>query len=141
MRNVEKSVFILVLFIDAAHKSSRRGQNFVDKDENGLFRSKLDTFANDIAELADRQVRRNKILLLVYGRNIGFFHLFADYLASQRLRKTGPEGHTGILSEYFCLMRSASALRFSKVCSSLNLERMLVVGESGSWMICQSHHV
>jgi hypothetical protein len=32
---------------------------------------------------------------------------------------------------YFCLMRSASALRFSNVCSSLNLERMLrrVLGE------------
>ena len=93
MRNVEKSVFILVLFIDAAHKSSRRGQNFVDKDENGLFRSKLDTFANDIAELADRQVRRNEILLLVYRRNIGLFHLFADHLASQRVHETCLDGN------------------------------------------------
>jgi len=92
MRNVEKSVFILVFFIDAAHKSSRRGQDFVHKDENCLFRSKLDAFANDIAELADRQVRRHEILLLVYGRNIGFFHLFADHLASQRLHETGLDG-------------------------------------------------
>lgn len=30
-------------------------------------------------------------------------------------------------SAYFCLMRSASALRFSNGCSSLNLERMLAV--------------
>jgi len=29
-------------------------------------------------------------------------------------------------------MRSASALRFSKGCSSLNLERMVMVGYSGS---------
>ena len=34
---------------------------------------------------------------------------------------------TGIRSAYFCRMRSASALRFSKGCSSLNLERMVEV--------------
>jgi hypothetical protein len=34
---------------------------------------------------------------------------------------------TGMRSAYFCLMRSASALRFSNGCSSLNLERMLAV--------------
>ena len=35
------------------------------------------------------------------------------------------DGHTGMRSEYFCRMRSASALRFSNWCSSLNLERMV----------------
>ena len=35
---------------------------------------------------------------------------------------------TGMRSEYFCRIRSASALRFSKGCSSLNLERILVDG-------------
>lgn len=30
-------------------------------------------------------------------------------------------------SEYFCRIRSASALRFSKGCSSLNLLRMVTV--------------
>ena len=34
---------------------------------------------------------------------------------------------TGIRSAYFCRIRSASALRFSKGCSSLNLERILSV--------------
>lgn len=34
---------------------------------------------------------------------------------------------TGIRSAYFCRMRSASALRFSNGCSSLNLERMFAV--------------
>lgn len=33
-------------------------------------------------------------------------------------------GLTGMRSRYFWRMRSASALRFSKGCSSLNLERM-----------------
>jgi hypothetical protein len=34
--------------------------------------------------------------------------------------------HTGILSAYFCLILSDSALRLSKGCSSLNLERMMM---------------
>jgi hypothetical protein len=33
--------------------------------------------------------------------------------------------HTGMRSVYFCLMRSASALRLSNGCSSLNLDRIL----------------
>jgi len=38
---------------------------------------------------------------------------------------------TGIRSAYFWRMRSASALRFSKGCSSLNLERILADGFVG----------
>jgi len=37
---------------------------------------------------------------------------------------------TGMRSAYFCRMRSASALRFSKGCSSLNLLRMVAVSEN-----------
>jgi hypothetical protein len=37
------------------------------------------------------------------------------------------DGLTGMRSEYFWRMRSASALRFSKGCSSLNLERIVMV--------------
>lgn len=33
---------------------------------------------------------------------------------------------TGMRSAYFCRIRSASALRFSKGCSSLNLDRMMI---------------
>lgn len=35
---------------------------------------------------------------------------------------------TGMRSAYFCRIRSASALRFSNGCSSLNLDRILKVG-------------
>jgi hypothetical protein len=35
---------------------------------------------------------------------------------------------TGMRSLYFCRMRSASALRFSKGCSSLNFDRMVDEG-------------
>ena len=38
---------------------------------------------------------------------------------------------TGIRSEYFWRILSASALRFSKGCSSLNLERMFAV----AWLL------
>lgn len=44
---------------------------------------------------------------------------------------------TGIRSRYFWRIRSASALRFSKGCSSLNLDRILVVvGEVVARMRC-----
>lgn len=44
---------------------------------------------------------------------------------------------TGIRSRYFWRMRSASALRFSKGCSSLNLDRILVgVGEDVARALC-----
>ena len=36
-------------------------------------------------------------------------------------------GRTGMRSAYFWRMRSASALRFSKGCSSLNLERIVIL--------------
>lgn len=38
---------------------------------------------------------------------------------------------TGMRSEYFWRIRSASALRFSKGCSSLNLLRILALGGKG----------
>lgn len=44
---------------------------------------------------------------------------------------------TGIRSRYFWRIRSASALRFSKGCSSLNLDRILVgVGEAVARLRC-----
>ncbi len=43
--------------------------------------------------------------------------------------------HTGMRSAYFWRMRSASALRFSKGCSSLNLDRM-VGGSGGEMCVC-----
>ena len=39
---------------------------------------------------------------------------------------------TGMRSAYFWRMRSASALRFSKGCSSLNLDRILLVATRSS---------
>lgn len=36
VRDVEETVLVLVLFVDAAHQSRCWGQDLVDKDENGL---------------------------------------------------------------------------------------------------------
>ena len=55
-RKTRLTILILVLLIDRAHQRRRRRQNVVDKDENGLFGRELDSFADDIDELADCQV-------------------------------------------------------------------------------------
>jgi hypothetical protein len=43
---------------------------------------------------------------------------------------------TGMRSLYFWRMRSASAFRFSKGCSSLNLERMVMCGSTVDLGVC-----
>lgn len=45
-----------MLLVDRAHQSRRRGQDLVHKDEDGLFRSELDSFTDDVDKLADGQV-------------------------------------------------------------------------------------
>lgn len=73
-----------MLLIDAAHESGRGRKHFVDKDEDGLLGRELDALPDDIAKLSDGQVRRDKILFLVYRSDVGLFHLFADNLAHVR---------------------------------------------------------
>lgn len=45
-----------MLLVDRAHQCRRRGQDLVHKDEDGLFRGELDSFTDDVDELADSQV-------------------------------------------------------------------------------------
>lgn len=73
-----------MFLVDAAHESSGRRQHFVDEDENGFLWGKLDALADDVAELADCQVRGDKILLLVYGGDVGLFDLLTDDLPTVR---------------------------------------------------------
>ena len=163
VRDIKESVLILVLFVNGAHERRGRRQNLVDEDEDGLLGRKLDALADDIDELADGQVCGNQILLLVDSCDVRLFDLFADHLqetnininlqtgSADKTRKGGDERSrevlTGIRSAYFWRMRSASALRFSKGCSSLNLDRMagagiyrllcgvLITVGSGKWMV------
>lgn len=67
-----------MLLIDTAHEGCRWRQHVVDKDEDGLFRRQLDALTNHVDELADGEVGRDQVLLLVNGGNVGLFDLLAD---------------------------------------------------------------
>ena len=56
LRNIQEPIFIFMFLIDRAHKCRCGRKHFIDEDEDGLFRGKFNAFANDIAELSDRQV-------------------------------------------------------------------------------------
>jgi hypothetical protein len=58
-----------MLLVDARHQRSGWWQNLIDKDEYGLLWGKLDALADDVDELADSEVCRDKILLLVDCRD------------------------------------------------------------------------
>lgn len=70
IRDVQKAIIILVLFVDAAHQGGSGGKYFIHEDENSLFRRELDTLADHVDELADGKVGRYEVLLLVDGSDI-----------------------------------------------------------------------
>lgn len=69
-----------MLLVDGAHERGGRRQHLVDEDEDGLLGGKLDALADDIDELADGQVGRHQVFLLVDGRDVRFLHFLADDL-------------------------------------------------------------
>ena len=80
IRDIEEAVFILVLFVDTAHKCSRWGQDLIDEDEDSLLRGELDALADHVDELADGEIGWNEVLLLVDSSDIRLLDLFADNL-------------------------------------------------------------
>lgn len=132
VRNVQEAILILVLLIYRAHESGGRRQDLINEDEDGLLRRQLDALADHVDELSDGQVGGYQVLLLVDGRDIRLLDLLADNLRLLAAAHGGGNEQvrgkrTGMRSLYFWRMRSASALRFSNGCSSLNLERILGV--------------
>lgn len=85
IRDVKEPVFVLVFFVNTAHECSCRRQDFIDEDEDGFFRRKLDTLADDVDELADCEVCRYQILLFIDGSNVRFLDLLTDNLLKRRL--------------------------------------------------------
>lgn len=77
-------ILVLVLLVDAAHESSRRRQDLVDEDEDGLLGRQLNALADDIDKLANREVRGDEVFLLVDGGDIRLFYLLADHLQGHR---------------------------------------------------------
>ena len=68
-----------MLLIDRAHERSGRRQHLVNEDEDGLLRAELDALADNVDELADGEICRHEVLLLIDGRNIALLHLLADH--------------------------------------------------------------
>jgi hypothetical protein len=133
IRDVQETVLVLVLLIYRAHESGSRWQDLIDEDEDGLLRRQLDALADHVNELADCQVCGDQVFLLVDGRDVRLLDLLANNLgavsSTSSVRDVGKR--TGMRSLYFWRMRSASALRFSNGCSSLNLERIVVLDKAG----------
>ena len=73
-------VFVLVLLVDAAHKSGSGGEYLVHEDEDGLLRGQLDPFPDHVDELANGEICRDKIFFLVDSSNITFLDFLADDL-------------------------------------------------------------
>jgi hypothetical protein len=59
-----------VLLVNAAHERGSRRQDLINENEDRLLWGELYALANNIDELADGKVGRNKIFLLVNGRDI-----------------------------------------------------------------------
>lgn len=81
IRDVEEAIFILVLFVDAAHESSSGRKDLVDEDEDCLFGAELDTLANNIYELANGEICGDEVFLLIDGSDIRLLYLLADDLS------------------------------------------------------------
>lgn len=69
-----------MLLIDGAHERSSGRQHLIDENEDGLLGRKLDALADDVDELANCEVGRHQVLLLVDSGDFGLLYLFADDL-------------------------------------------------------------
>lgn len=67
-----------MLFVDAAHESSRWGQDLIDEDEDGLLGGELDSLADNVDELAYGKVGGDEIFLLVDGGDIALLDLLTN---------------------------------------------------------------
>lgn len=80
VRDVQEAVLVLVLLVYGGHKGRSRRQDLVDEDEDGLLWRELDSLADHVDELADGEICRDEVLLLVDGRDVGLLDLLADNL-------------------------------------------------------------
>jgi len=94
LRDVQKAILVLVLVVDAAHKSCRGRKHLIDEDENSLLWRQLDALANHIHKLADGEICGHQVLLLVDRGDVRFLNLFANDLSKkQRLATEFVLGH------------------------------------------------
>ena len=80
IRDVQETILVLVLFVDAAHERSSGWQDLIDEDEDGLLGGELDALADHVDELAHGEIGWDEVFLLVDGSDIRLLDLFADHL-------------------------------------------------------------
>ena len=132
VRDVEEPVLIFLLRINLTHQRCGGRQHISDKDENRFLWRQLDALPNDVDELADGEIGRNQVPETRRGGRMGGWsvRLSSASLACWRtvathffLSMSGMSLFsafsqiTGMRSGYFFRIRSASANRFSNVCS------------------------
>jgi hypothetical protein len=79
VRDVEKAIRILLLFVNVGHQRSGWRKHVVDEDENRLFRTQLDALSDHVHELANRQIRWHQVLLLVNVWDVTAVRFLTDH--------------------------------------------------------------
>ena len=85
IRDVQEQILVTMFLVYGRHQCSCGRENLVDEDEDSLFGRELDALANDIDELANGEVGRNQVFLLVDGCDVGLFDFLADHLRCENM--------------------------------------------------------
>lgn len=80
IRDVQKAIVILVLFIDAAHESGGGREDLIHEDEDRLLRGELYALTNHVDKLAHSKIGGDKILFLVDCSDVRLLDLLTDDL-------------------------------------------------------------
>lgn len=80
VRDVQETILVFVLIIDAAHESCSRRQNLVDEDKDSLLGRELYALADNVDKLSDGEVCRHQILLLIDSCDVRLLDLLTDDL-------------------------------------------------------------
>ena len=96
-----------MLLIDRAHQGGSWRQDLVDEDEDGLLWAELDALADDVDELANREVGGYEVLLLVDGGDVRLLYLLADHLEPTRQRDIQTAGYARSCRDTFACARAA----------------------------------
>lgn len=78
--HVKEAILVLVLFVDCRHQRGSWWQGVLHKDKDGLLWAQLDSLPHHIDKLADSEISRDKVLLLI---NLGDIS-FASFLNNHR---------------------------------------------------------
>jgi hypothetical protein len=84
LRDVQEAILILVLLVDAAHEGCSGGKDLIDEDEDSLLGGELDALSDHIDELANGEICRDEVLLLVDGSDVRLLDFLADDLSRVR---------------------------------------------------------